>query len=71
MVASLLQSRRFVGEKNTDVFRLLGERTCYIGYEDQPCYELILGDKWYFLVFSVNHSNAPGTITGIDLYPKD
>jgi len=71
MVASLLRSQRFVGEKNIDLVRLLGERTCYIDYEDQPCYELILDDKWYFLVFSVNHSNALGTITGIDLYPRD
>lgn len=71
MVADLLQSRQFAGKKNSEVFQLLGERTCYIDYEDQPCYELILDDKWYFLVFGVNHSDDRGMIVDIDLFPRN
>ncbi len=71
MTASLLRGQRFVGKKNTDVFQLLGERTCYIDYEDQPCYELILDNKWHYLVFRVNHSNAPGKITDILIVARD
>jgi hypothetical protein len=72
MLVSLLRGHQFVGKTNEDVFQLLGDRDCYIDYEEQPCYELIMGDGVYFLTFQTAYiESGPQKIMGLYLFPRD
>ena len=72
MLKSLFRQESFVGSRNENVFNLLGLSTCYIDYEDQPCYEIIFDEKYYFLVFYVYHStDKAGTISNIRFFERD
>ena len=67
MVTSLLQQHLPDPKRNSEVFALLGQSDCYLGYEDEPCYWLELGGKRYQLQFPVNHSSDPGRILAVDV----
>lgn len=72
MLKSLFNQESFVGDRNKSIFSLLGHSTCYIDYEDQPCYEIIYDEKYYFLVFYVYHStDKAGTISNIKFFERD
>jgi hypothetical protein len=72
MLKSLFDNEAFVGTKNEHVFDLLGYSTCYMDYEDQPCYEIIYDEKFFFLVFYVYHStDKAGTISNIKFIERD
>ena len=72
LLKSLFTNKNFVGAHNEVVFDLLGHSTCYIDYEDQPCYEIIYDDKFYFLIFYVYHSgDKAGKISNIKFFERD
>lgn len=71
MVRNLFMDHNFIGKQNKYVDDLLGMHTCYIDYEDQPCYELIYDGDYYFLAFYVKHSSNVGEITNIDFIRRD
>jgi len=71
MVRSLFMNHKFIGIQNKYVDDLLGVHTCYIDYEDQPCYELIYDGNYYFLVFYVKHSGNAGEIMNIKFFARD
>jgi hypothetical protein len=72
MLKSLFRQKSFFEIRNENVFNLLGHSTCYIDYEDQPCYEIIFDEKYYFLVFYVYHStDKVGTISNIRFFERD
>jgi hypothetical protein len=67
MVADLMTRNRFVGSKNDEVVKLLGEVSCYVYYGDEPCYLLSLEGHRYQLEFGVNHSDRPGTVIDVSV----
>ena len=72
MLKSLFSNKTFVGTQNEVVYALLGHSTCYIDYEDQPCYEIIYDEKFYFLVFYAYHSgDKAGKISNIKFFERD
>ena len=71
MIRSLFLKHKFIGKQNKYIDELLGNHTCYIDYEDQPCYELIYNGDYYFLVFYAKHSGNVGEITDIKFFARD
>ena len=71
MARSLFMNNKFIGKQNKYVDDLLGIHTCYIDYDDQPCYELIYDGDYYFLIFHVKHSGNVGEITNIEFFARD
>jgi hypothetical protein len=71
MLAALAERHRFVGYHRDSVEALLGEgNDCYVGYEDEPCYELQLGHSAFELQFPVNHSSAFGRVLDMRLVKR-
>lgn len=61
----LAERHEFVDIKPEKIRSLLGPNTCYIHYDDEPCYKVKVNNKTRFLVFPVAHSgNQIGNITG-------
>jgi hypothetical protein len=67
MLASLATQHRLVGLPRDSVVALLGPGQCYVLYDDEPCYWLLLGGQPTQLAFGVNHSDAPGRIVSVSL----
>jgi hypothetical protein len=67
MLTDLARRHRFVGGKLKTVTDLLGPPECYAYYDDMPCYGVQFDQAKYRLLFSVNHSDRPGTIIFVDL----
>jgi hypothetical protein len=67
MVADLMRKHRFLGLKNKSVFDLLGPSTCYLGSEDEPCYDIEFEGKSFQLGFGVNHSDKPGEVVYVSI----
>jgi hypothetical protein len=67
MLTDLVRRHRFAGGRAKAVTDLLGPSECYAYYDDMPCYYVQFEQTKYRLVFSVNHSERPGTIIFVDL----
>jgi hypothetical protein len=55
MVVDLAQRHRLVGVAPSVVRDLLGPNTCYVHYDDEPCYVLSFGGRRPYLAFPVAH----------------
>ena len=65
MVGSLAVKHWFIGRNPQEVEELLGERTCYVNYDDEPCYRVIVDSETKYIAFTVAHSGENvGKITG-------
>jgi hypothetical protein len=67
MLGDLFARNRFVGRQFDVVRQLLGPSVCYVGYDDEPCYEVEYDSEKYRVAFSVNHSDRIGEIYGVDV----
>ena len=56
MVVDLAQRHRLVGVTPRLIRDLLGPNTCYVNYDDEPCYVLSFGGRRQYLAFPVAHS---------------
>jgi hypothetical protein len=70
MLQDLFRTRRFEGSASDEVHALLGPNECYVDYDDEPCYAVVLGGVRYDLQFAVNHSNRLGTVLGVRLVSR-
>jgi len=69
MVADLLKAHNFVGGSGNGVSTVLGSSTCYWDHDD-PCYlvESRGGFRRHMLVFGLNRSDRPGTVSDVYLW---
>ena len=67
MLVALMQQYHFVGSHRDSVEALLGPSECYLHYEDEPCYALVLDGEPVQLEFWVNHSSRPGRVLAVSL----
>ena len=58
MVTDLARRHRLVGVPPSVVRDLLGPNTCYVNYDDEPCYVLSFGGRRQYLAFPVAHSGG-------------
>ena len=58
MVIDLARSHQLAGVAPAEVRGLLGDHTCYVNYDSEPCYEVTLGGRRQYLAFPVAHSGA-------------
>lgn len=71
LLADLFDSHEFEEMDREGVETLLGDsKDCYVNYDDEPCYTVVLGESRYDLQFSLNHSNDPGSVVGVRLVER-
>jgi hypothetical protein len=58
MVVDLAERHQLTDVSPNVVRDLLGPNTCYVNYDDEPCYVLSLAGKRQYLAFPVAHSGA-------------
>lgn len=71
LLADLFDRHEFEEMYGEGVETLLGDmKDCYVNYDDEPCYAVVLGEARYDLQFSLNHSNDPGRVVGVRLVER-
>lgn len=65
MILDLARHHKLKNIEPEKIRRLLGQNTCYINYDDEPCYKIKINQKTQYLAFPVAHSgNNIGKISG-------